>query len=121
MVGLANVDNANDARQLASTAAVRALSNIDSHVIGNASLANPCFVGAVTTPNLTVACDAAVYGNLSVSGIHKIMTSGRTQAIPFNNLELGGAFNVGHYLNSSGVAIPNEGKLLLKQIYVAFD
>ncbi len=42
--------------------------NIDSLLVEKVSLANPSFVRTVTTPNLPVAIDATVNGNLSVSG-----------------------------------------------------
>ena len=51
-----------------------------------------------------MSSDATIIGNLSVSGIDKIITAWRIQAPSFNNLELGGAANAGRYLNSTAGA-----------------
>ncbi len=49
--------------------------NIDSLLVGRASLISTSFAGAVTTPNLTVARDAAINGNWFVSGTDKTLTT----------------------------------------------
>ncbi len=63
--------------------------NIDSLLVEKASLANQSFVGAGTTPNLTVGIDATVVGNLFVSGTGRIIRGRCKDAPPFNNLERG--------------------------------
>ena len=60
--------------------------NIDSLLVEKASLANPSFVGTVTTPNLTVVDDATanedstVNWNLLVFGIGKMIRARRIAA-----------------------------------------
>ncbi len=82
--------------------------NIDSLLEQKAALANPSFVGTVPTPNLTVAMDATMDGNLFVAGTDKIIRVGKIDAPPSNNSEPGGIVNVGLCMNSTGSATLGE-------------
>ena len=73
---------------------------VQNQLAGKASLANPSFVGTVTTPYLTVSSDATVNGNLSVIGTNTVITAKKIQAAPSSNLNLSGIVVLDSYFNA---------------------